>query len=128
MKIDNEKYKNAKKLTTKKVGHATKTRIKKEEKDKEFMNDFRKEASVFRTFLFLIKRQTNESENIFKTTVKDVIPLRIIPLLGSVRCAHVCLQQGNRCTTYSYKVWEGKRERSRLSTRGYDHCFSLVVI
>ena len=23
---------------------------------------------------------------------------------------------------------EKKRERSRLSTRGYDHCFSLVVI
>ena len=38
------------------------------------------------------------------------------------------VRQGNRCTTYSYKVWEGKRERPRLSTRRYDHCFSLVVI
>ena len=25
-------------------------------------------------------------------------------------------------------VWEGKRERSGVSTREYDHCFSLVVI
>ena len=27
------------------------------------------------------------------------------------------VQQGNKCTTYSYKVWEGKRERSRFSTQ-----------
>ena len=38
------------------------------------------------------------------------------------------VRHGNRCTTYSHRVWEGGRERPRLSTRGCNHCFGLVVI
>ena len=37
------------------------------------------------------------------------------------------VRHGNRCTTYNGRVWEGRRERSRLSTRGYSHCFGLVI-
>lgn len=34
--------------------------------------------------------------------------------------------QGNRCI--SHRVWVGTRERPRVSIRGYNHEFSLVII
>ena len=46
---------------------------------------------------------------------------------SSVTPRFFTVRQGNRYTTYRYRVWEGKTERSGLSTRGYDHCFRLVV-
>ena len=35
---------------------------------------------------------------------------------------------GNRCTTYSHRLWEEGRERPRLSTRECNHCFGLVIV
>ena len=37
------------------------------------------------------------------------------------------VRHGNRCATYSHRLWEQGRERPRLSTRGYNHCPSLIV-
>ena len=63
------------------------------------------------TWIFIVKLQLSD---LFEITEADDI-------LDIVR-------QGNRCTTYSYKVWEGKRERERdLDFRPEDTIISSVL-
>ena len=39
------------------------------------------------------------------------------------------VRQGrNKGATYSHRVWEVRRERPRLSTRGCTHCFGLAIV
>ena len=65
-----------------------------------------------------------------QNTVKTNFCMRVFMLYwqSSVIPRFLTVRHGNRCTAYSHRVWEGGRERPRLSTRGYHHCFGLVVV